>query len=159
MKQFRSRRPSRTVATDAHPIAVAAERTGLSQDVLRVWERRYNAVTPSRASNGQRVYSDADLERLRLLHAATDSGRSISQVAALSTTELRNIVAGDRSSRVERMKGATNLPDVMAIIDTALDLTRSLHGPRLDGLPGAGRGSRYGPTLARLILMSIGSAI
>ncbi len=29
-----------------HPIRVVARRTGLMQEVLRVWEKRYGAVTP-----------------------------------------------------------------------------------------------------------------
>ena len=63
-----------------HPIAVVAQRTGLSQDVLRVWERRYGAVTPSRSSSGLRVYSDADIERLILLRSATRAGRRIKMI-------------------------------------------------------------------------------
>ena len=68
--------------TDAarHPIAVVAERTGLSIDVLRVWERRYSAVLPGRGPGGQRLYADADVERLRLLDAAVQGGRRIGAV-------------------------------------------------------------------------------
>ena len=77
MKRLPSRRANHSLTSGAHPIAVAAERTGLTQDVLRVWERRYGAVKPKRGANGQRVYTDADLEQLRLLHAATHAGRSI----------------------------------------------------------------------------------
>ena len=51
-----------------HPIRVVSERTGLSPDVLRAWEKRYRAVEPPRRDGGsQRLYSDADVERLRLL--------------------------------------------------------------------------------------------
>ena len=52
---------------NTHPITVVSERTGLSQDVLRVWERRYGAVQPVRGPGGQRLYTDADIARLRLL--------------------------------------------------------------------------------------------
>ena len=31
-----------------HPIKVVARRTGLTPDVLRVWEKRYGAVSPTR---------------------------------------------------------------------------------------------------------------
>jgi MerR family transcriptional regulator, light-induced transcriptional regulator len=82
-----------------HPIGVVAERTGLSPDVLRVWERRYRAVEPSRAADGQRSYSDADVERLRLLRLATLAGRSIRQVARLATEELRRLVREDEAAR------------------------------------------------------------
>ena len=67
--------------TSLHPIGVVAERTGLSLDVLRVWERRYGVVQPTRDEGGRRLYSDADIERLRLLAEATSGGRAIRQVA------------------------------------------------------------------------------
>jgi len=50
---------------------VVARRTGLSADVLRAWEKRYGMLKPARASGGRRLYSDADIEYLRLLRRAT----------------------------------------------------------------------------------------
>src|SRR5829696_483657 len=78
-----------------HPIGVVAERTGLSPHVLRVWERRYRVVEPSRAEGRQRLYSDAEVERLRLIRLATLAGRSVGQVAPLSTDELARLVQED----------------------------------------------------------------
>jgi DNA-binding transcriptional MerR regulator/methylmalonyl-CoA mutase cobalamin-binding subunit len=71
-----------------HPIQVVTRRTGISADVLRVWEKRYAVVTPRRSSNGRRLYTDADIERLRLLVAVTRTGRTIGQVAALDNAAL-----------------------------------------------------------------------
>jgi methanogenic corrinoid protein MtbC1 len=88
-----------------HPIAVAAARSGLSQDILRVWERRYQAVQPERGSGGHRVYSDADVARLRLLHAVTSAGRGIGQVARLSSEELARMADDDTTARAERERG------------------------------------------------------
>jgi MerR family transcriptional regulator, light-induced transcriptional regulator len=78
-----------------HPIGVVARRTGLSLHVLRAWERRHGVVEPVRTAGGQRLYSDADVERLRLLRALTDAGRSISQIAGLKVKELRELAAAD----------------------------------------------------------------
>ncbi|HEX2188656.1 MAG TPA: MerR family transcriptional regulator, partial [Longimicrobiaceae bacterium] len=83
-----------------HPIRVAADRTGLSLDLLRVWERRYGVVSPGRTEDGQRLYSDADVERLRLLRRATERGRSIGRVAKLATEELGELVREDEAARV-----------------------------------------------------------
>ncbi len=76
-----------------HPIGVVSERTGLTPDVLRVWERRHSVVDPVRSPGGQRIYSDADIERLSLLHRATRGGHGISHVAGLSRRELEDLVA------------------------------------------------------------------
>jgi DNA-binding transcriptional MerR regulator/methylmalonyl-CoA mutase cobalamin-binding subunit len=78
-----------------HPIRLVAERTGLSPHVLRVWERRYRAVVPGRTDGRQRLYSDADVARLRLLAQAIRAGRGIGQMARLSDSALERLVADD----------------------------------------------------------------
>jgi MerR family transcriptional regulator, light-induced transcriptional regulator len=78
-----------------HPMRVVTRRTGLSADLLRAWERRYEVVTPSRSPGGRRLYSDADIERLRLLYRATLAGRTIGQVAELPTPALATLVRQD----------------------------------------------------------------
>jgi DNA-binding transcriptional MerR regulator/methanogenic corrinoid protein MtbC1 len=76
-------------------MGIVTRRTGLSAHLLRAWERRYEVVKPSRSEGGRRLYSDADIERLRLLYHATLAGRSIGQVAELSTEALTALVRLD----------------------------------------------------------------
>lgn len=53
----------------------AVERdTGLSKDLLRMWERRYGFPCPQRDQHGERVYSTAEVERLRLIKRLIDRG-------------------------------------------------------------------------------------
>lgn len=78
-----------------HPIRVAARRAGLTPATLRAWERRYAAVLPERTQGGQRLYSDAQVDRLTLLRRATEGGRSIQQLAGLSDEDLQALVAED----------------------------------------------------------------
>jgi DNA-binding transcriptional MerR regulator/methylmalonyl-CoA mutase cobalamin-binding subunit len=82
-----------------HPIQVVARRTGLSADAIRAWERRYQAVSPQRAASGRRLYTDEDVERLRLLHEATLAGRRISDLVELSQEQLLALVAEDEAAR------------------------------------------------------------
>lgn len=123
---------SRAPAQPRHPIAVVAERTGLSQDVLRIWERRYGAVRPQRAAGGRRLYSDADIERLGLLHAATRAGRSIGQVAPMSTDALLALVGEDAEARARSVRTMIGTSDAAALVETALALTQSLNASALD---------------------------
>lgn len=81
-----------------HPMRVVIRRTGLSPDLLRAWERRYGVVAPSRSGGGQRLYSDADIERLTLLHRVTTLGRSIGQVAELDDAALARLVVEDEAA-------------------------------------------------------------
>ncbi len=86
---------STTPEPHRHPIGVASSRTGLPQDLLRAWERRYGAVEPHRTESGRRFYTDEDLAKLRLLKRAVDSGRRISDVASLTVPELEDLVLDD----------------------------------------------------------------
>ncbi len=79
--------------TPKYLIGRVTKLTGLSVDVVRVWERRYGAVRPQRSSGGTRLYSDADILRLRRLRQAVDAGNSISQAAMLSESELDELIA------------------------------------------------------------------
>ena len=81
--------------TPRHPIGVVSARTGLPQDVLRIWERRYRAVVPQRTETRRRLYSDHDLERFRLLKRLVDGGRRISDVASLSFEDLEALARED----------------------------------------------------------------
>jgi DNA-binding transcriptional MerR regulator/methylmalonyl-CoA mutase cobalamin-binding subunit len=89
-----------TPSTLLHPIQVVARRTGLSPDVIRAWERRYQAVSPQRSRAERRLYSDEDVVRLDLLRRATESGRRIGDVAQLSLVELQSLLQGDRGASV-----------------------------------------------------------
>ena len=107
--------PKRVSASPAilHPIQVVTRRTGISADVLRVWEKRYAVVTPVRSTSGRRLYSDDDIERLRLLVQATHTGRTIGQVAGLPAAALVALLEdGSRPQRPRQSgtDGATSAP-------------------------------------------------
>lgn len=108
-----------------HTIQSVAERTGLTPDVIRIWERRYQAVSPHRTAANQRLYSEDDVERLDLLKRVTDGGRRISAVANLSNTELRDMLTQQPPSpslpplRGNGSNGASLTSDA---IDTILQL-------------------------------------
>lgn len=103
----RSSEHHRETAEAAHPIQVVARRTGLSADVIRAWERRHNAVSPQRSQTRRRLYSEADIVRLRLLSRATHAGRRIGDVAALSVVELEALISADEAAAPARPDAAT----------------------------------------------------
>lgn len=75
--------------SNGYTTRTAARLTGLTPYLLRAWEKRYGVVHPQRTESNRRMYSDADIERLRLLRKATMAGFAISDMAALSDEELR----------------------------------------------------------------------
>ncbi len=84
-------------AVSNFPIRAVARLTGVPIDTLRAWERRYGAVTPARDGRG-RVYTDADVARIRLLHRAVQSGHAIGRAAALSNTDLTRLLDAHASA-------------------------------------------------------------
>jgi len=75
-----------------HSIKIASRRSGLSAHVIRVWEKRYRAVVPTRTKTNRRLYGEAEIERLRLLGLATKAGHTIKNVVKLATDDLRTLV-------------------------------------------------------------------
>lgn len=121
--------PHATQAAE-HPISVVASRTGLSRDVIRIWERRYGAVAPSRSAGHQRLYTDADIWRLRLLAAATRHGRSISLVAGLSDDDLARLTAEDDIAHASMAHDSA--PSVERVVAAARVPTAALDAHALD---------------------------
>ena len=58
-------------------IGEVANRTQMTIAALRAWERRYRILTPARTAGGQRLYSEADVERVRLVQRLVTEGWSI----------------------------------------------------------------------------------
>ena len=83
-----------------YPIKVVSQMTGISAFVIRAWEKRYNVVIPSRTETNRRLYSDEDIEKLRLLNEAVQNGHNIGGIAKLSINELRSVLErkGDSST-------------------------------------------------------------
>jgi DNA-binding transcriptional MerR regulator/methylmalonyl-CoA mutase cobalamin-binding subunit len=72
----------------------AVERdTGLSKDVLRVWERRYSFPRPERDSNGERAYPEAQVDQLRMIRRLMDAGYRPGKLFAMSAHELATLDA------------------------------------------------------------------
>ncbi|HSF33951.1 MAG TPA: MerR family transcriptional regulator [Candidatus Tectomicrobia bacterium] len=118
-----------------YPIRVVARRTGLTSHVIRVWEKRYGAVSPMRTPTNRRLYSDADVVRLQLLRRATLTGHSIGQIARLPIEGLRTLVAADDMiapslPRVVSARWADSSPP--AIVAACLQAVEELEAPTLE---------------------------
>ncbi len=80
-------------------ISTVAKKSGLKSELVRAWERRYQAVVPARTAGGHRVYTELDIARLKLLHLATNNGHSISQIARLSLDDLKSLLKTEETTR------------------------------------------------------------
>jgi methanogenic corrinoid protein MtbC1 len=115
-----------------HPVRLVAQRTGLTAHVLRAWERRYGVVEPGRSEGGQRLYSDRDIARLRLLHQLAESGHGIGQLARLPLEQLTRMAEQEPVARHETTSSVTGPPH--QLIEEALEAVADLDLPRLQAL-------------------------
>lgn len=121
----------------AIPIRVAAQQTGLSQHVLRIWEKRYQAVVPTRTPTGRRVYSDDDVRRLILLAEATRRGHSIGMIAKLNEEWLEKLIAAERSpsppaTSATPVESLAALSHEAELIEACVEAVKSFDGDALN---------------------------
>ncbi len=69
-----------------------ARMAGMPVATLRIWEQRYQAVRPSTAASGHRLYSAADVERVTLLRRLTEQGHAIGLLAGLGIEQMRDMM-------------------------------------------------------------------
>lgn len=94
----------------------AVERdTGLSKDLLRMWERRYGFPSPQRDQHGERLYTAAEIERLRLIKRLIDRGFRPGKLFASDPESLECLLAEPTT---------TQTPSVIEDWNGYLDLLR-----------------------------------
>lgn len=117
-----------------HSIKVAAKRCGLSTHVIRIWEKRYDAVSPDRTDTNRRLYSEDEIERLTLLRLATEAGHAISNVARLPLEKLRELVA--QSAPAPAIASRARSVDPAATVEAAVQAIRNLNSGELESVFG-----------------------
>jgi DNA-binding transcriptional MerR regulator/methylmalonyl-CoA mutase cobalamin-binding subunit len=85
--------------------------TGLSADVIRVWERRYGFPVPVRLPSGHRRYRREDLHQLRLMAEAVAQGHRPSVVARIGEADLKRMLVPGDNPRVEQLFEAVRRMD------------------------------------------------
>ena len=78
------------------PISVVSEETGIAKEVLRKWEDRYGFPVPGRDAADKRVYSGAQVERLKLIKTLLDAGMRPGAVVPLDEAQLEVLLAMNR---------------------------------------------------------------
>jgi DNA-binding transcriptional MerR regulator len=98
----------------SYNISEVSQRCGIPKDLLRQWERRYGSPNPSRNTNGDRVYSSQQLEKLLLIRQLVDQGKRPGKLVDLQTHELQAMLEApgadfDRDELIRLLKtGHTN---------------------------------------------------
>lgn len=111
-------------------IGTLSRLTGITTHAIRIWERRYAALSPGRTPGGARLYTDADVQRLRAIKQLLERGYAISAVAKLDLPALSRLAPinpatstpADEPQRKERARAA--IEELLAAL-SAMDLERA----------------------------------
>jgi DNA-binding transcriptional MerR regulator len=118
-----------------YPIKVVSQMTGLSVFVIRAWEKRYDAVTPSRTETNRRIYSEEDIEKLKLLNEAVHKGHNIGGIANLSIKDLRSVLDSKTTSLQNDEDFSTGgFTDAETIINNCIEAVKAYDRKELETL-------------------------
>jgi MerR family transcriptional regulator, light-induced transcriptional regulator len=98
-------------------ISAVERETGLSKDVLRMWERRYGFPKPSRDENGERQYSVAEVTKLRAIKRLMDVGTRPGKIVHKVQDELNGMADQRSAPRRDQIAPALER-DILAILQT-----------------------------------------
>ncbi len=68
----------------SYSVKTICQLTGIPRATLLAWERRHQVVTPARAPNGYRAYTESDLATLQVVKRLVDEGRPLREAVAAS---------------------------------------------------------------------------
>ena len=105
--------------------------TGLTDHVIRIWERRYNIVEPTRTETNRRLYSIKDVEKLQLVSKALEIGHSIGRIANLSIPQLRELV-GEKFKFQNNFKSQDNESLESIYINRCIEAIKNLDAKKLE---------------------------
>ena len=101
----------------AQNISAVERETGLSKDVLRMWERRYGFPKPARDENGERLYAPAETAKLRSIKRLMDVGVRPGKIIGLTQDEL-DAMSGARAPARQEVAAPSLERDVVSMLKT-----------------------------------------
>ena len=72
----------------SYQIAELEQLSGIKAHTIRIWEKRYNLITPDRTSTNYRRYNDEQLKKLLNISTLLSLGHKISRISALTEKEI-----------------------------------------------------------------------
>ena len=90
-------------------INVISTACGVKPHTIRTWEKRYQVFTPERSEGGQRLYSEVDLAKAKLIVALIEQGHTISSLARHSLQDLRSLLVVNKGEDSESGKMFTSV--------------------------------------------------
>ena len=111
------------------PMGAVTRRTGIGEHTLRAWERRFGFPAPLRLASGHRRYSGDQVQHLRLIAKALESGYRAGDIVPMPLAELEQLL---QSSGVFDPTSSTGSAE--GVMSLALDACKRFDGGSLAAL-------------------------
>lgn len=82
--------------------------TGIKSHTLRVWERRYTIIKPSRTATNIRYYTDDEVRKLLNISILLNNGYRISKIDNLNEDEFNEVILNLKSTYSDRFEDDIN---------------------------------------------------
>ena len=109
------------MSTPSFNIGAVERETGLSKDLLRMWERRYGFPRPARDAGGERLYSSGEVSKLRAIKRLMDVGLRPGKIVHQSLDDLHALADARSAARGDVVRPAFE-KDILGLLrshDTA----------------------------------------
>lgn len=83
------------------PINAVERETGISKELLRMWERRYGFPCPERDAQGDRIYPPDQVNKLRVVRRLIDAGFRPGKIVNLGLIELEQLVNSHQPANLQ----------------------------------------------------------
>lgn len=77
---------------DSYSISQLQQFSGIKAHTIRIWEQRYNALTPGRSEGNTRHYSGEQLRRLLNIVSLMNSDNKVSELCTMSDEKLHKLI-------------------------------------------------------------------
>ena len=93
--------------------------TGIKAHTIRIWEKRYSLITPSRTTTNRRYYNDEQVRKLLNVTTLLSAGHKISRIAAYTDAELNGLIQNNGADADQQSRAAytNNLIKFMLAFD------------------------------------------
>ena len=87
--------------------------TGIKAHTIRIWEKRYNLITPLRSDTNRRCYNDSQVKKLLNVSTLLTQGHKISRIAALTDDEISKALLSTAETDNQTSAGAAFINDLV----------------------------------------------
>lgn len=94
--------------------------SGIKAHTIRIWEKRYNILTPDRTDTNIRTYDLTNLQKILNITFLNEHGYKISRIAKLDDQEIGNMVKKVAASASEKNRAINSFKIAMINFDQAL---------------------------------------